>query len=577
MPSWWRVFPLCNLLLLLLSGVTQQCGPRHVLGSEQFDGGWRAYPSKIDRYVAQMERFIEKEPAGDLISFISDKADPINKRELMYATLIFGRKHGGPEIRPGVRHTLTSFYRSLATKLNIPKSEVQKMKEEVAKQLSAAVAERDLELERKRQHVQEERQSRQRLRYSSHKLSTGSSASRGPEDGAVWRPPSLSPTTADVLEDGEDSGHTRDVPDSLRQSPALGTKNLDDVESGARSSSRVGQTGRPPQTGAESPPEGPSRPSYLSEGWAAVRKHRKGILAAVAAAAVAAGLFGAVRRMKPWKGIAGSRAFSWNESTCRLALKVDMARRLNAMGAVADVVRVQANNSQGNLEVTYREKPAFVSSKGGHLIDPIKYYLSLGHALTTRKEAFAVPTSCVASRSSTYLVTRNGNDISGVIVDLDFRPAPFAVPREVVTKEEVEHLLQTMSESDSEWTLYFNCTLHLTVASDSLVGPPVVLVDPAIGAVELGNSISQNKTFEIPLRCLARNPNEVKYMSLERDINGTSMTDLILIMEEAGDAEREAWTEIPKRADVQTGDDISFLLEEERDDKSAEALFKINR
>ncbi|KEP59948.1 UNVERIFIED_CONTAM: hypothetical protein HHA_217530 [Hammondia hammondi] len=567
MPSWWRVLPLCYVLLLLLCGVTQQCGPRHVLGSEPFEGGWRANPSKIDRYVAQMERFIEKEPAGDLISFISDKADPTNKRELMYATLIFGRKHGGPKLRPGMRHTLTSFYRSLATKLNIPKSEVQKMKEEVAKQLSAAVAERALELERKRQHIQEERRSRQRLRSSSHRSSTGSSASRSPEDDVMWRPPSLSPTTADVFEDGEDNGHTRDVPDSLLQSPALGTEGLDEGESGARSSRRV----------AESPPEGLSRPSYLSGGWAAVRKHRKGILVAVTAAAVAAGLFGAVRRMKPWKGIAGSRAFSWNESTCRLALKVDMARRLNAMGAVADVVRVQANNSQGNLEVTYREKPAFVSSKGRHVVDPIKYYLSLGYALTTRKEAFAVPTSCVASRSSTYLVTRNGNDISGVIVDLDFRPAPFAVPREVVTKEEVEHLLQTMSESDSEWTLYFNCTLHLTVASDSLIGPPVVLVDPAIGAVELGNSILQNKTFKIPLHCLARNPNEVKYMSLERDVNGTSMTDLILIMDEAGDAEREAWTEIPKRADVQAGDDISFLLEEERDDKGAEALFQINR
>lgn len=290
---------------------------------------------------------------------------------------------------------------------------------------------------------------------------------------------------------------------------------------------------------------------------------------------MAAGVYVARKRMKSRKGIEGSGAFSWNVSTCRLALKFDVARCLKAMGAVAEVVRVQANNSERTLEITYREKPAFSNSRGTNVT--FKYYLSLGYAMTIRKERFAVPFKCVASRSSTFSVSRNGEDIQAVIVDLDYRSAPFSVPREVVNKAEVEQIIRTMSKSDDKWTLYPNCTLHLTIPCDSLKGPPVVLVDPANRMVKLGNNALQDKGFNIPSECLARSPKEVKYMLLERGADDATVTELLLIMEEAGDTESKTWTEIRKISDVQGEIDVSFLLDADKDDEDGDALLQINK
>lgn len=56
-----------------------------------------------------------------------------------------------------MKHTVTSFYRSAATKLNISNSELARMKDDVAGKLAGAASERARELERKRAHVKGER------------------------------------------------------------------------------------------------------------------------------------------------------------------------------------------------------------------------------------------------------------------------------------------------------------------------------------------------------------------------------------------------------------------------------------
>ncbi|CBZ55804.1 hypothetical protein NCLIV_062300 [Neospora caninum Liverpool] len=94
------IFYVPLLLLLEIRGNLDYVS--RVLGALASEGDFHAPSPKIDRIVNQMETYIRENPE------ISD----------VWRHILRG-KNGIPEVIPGVKHTVTSFYRSAATKLNI--------------------------------------------------------------------------------------------------------------------------------------------------------------------------------------------------------------------------------------------------------------------------------------------------------------------------------------------------------------------------------------------------------------------------------------------------------------------------
>ncbi|PFH37424.1 hypothetical protein BESB_038820 [Besnoitia besnoiti] len=524
--------------------------------------------SILSHIVRDMESFARQEP--NVLEFVRKNSETLDKRLLQSALIYYTKKHGPPQIRPGVKHTVASLYRDARTLLRISAEELEALKATLAHQLAEAAAQRDRELRQKQQDIRQAYQRRKTIsslvkRWRQPPGQRGSPESWSDENSDKTSRSSNLSLHLDPIEEAEDETPSEyDVPDTLNPASVSDFASGNDEDNNSSNSSTKSDDNQSTVSGGAQGASGRSSArlpetsltqlddarSSFSKAWGAVRSHRKGIAIGVAAIALAAGLVAAHKKMKPWKGISGSGAYSWDVATCSLLLKFDLSRRLKAMGTVVDIIRVAANNFEGELEVTYKEKPAFASSRGKELVFPLAFYLSLGFATTTRKETFVIPPNCVASRSSTFVVSRNGAAVEEAIVDLDYRPASFAVPREVVDSKKVESFLQSMSDSDNHWTLYPQCILHLAIRSDALQGSPIVLVDSARGIVALGNRAMEDEVFVVPPECQARTPNDVKYLSLERTIDDARYIDIVLVLEEVDGSANQTWTEIRNGADV---------------------------
>lgn len=294
----------------------------------------------------------------------------------------------------------------------------------------------------------------------------------------------------------------------------------------------------------------------VSKAWSFLRKNKKVVGGAVVIALAAAGAVVAHKKMKKWRGLLGSKSFGWNVSSCQLKLNLNAALQKGGMGSVASIDGVWANNTEGRLKVSYQERPAFVSSRGKDIWAWSKHVVSFGHIRASRTETFRIPGNCVASRSSSYSVREEGGSVALVLIDLDYRPGSFLVPRVVVASTEVEHLLDGVSESDEDWTLYPGCLLRLTVKRESLAGPPIVLVDAVQRKVSLGNHALREKHYKVPADCLLDSPKNVKYMTFEKSTEQEKVVELLVLMD-AGDR-RDGWTALSKKAELT--DDFSYLL-----------------
>nr|ABQ41434.1 unknown [Eimeria tenella] len=228
----------------------------------------------------------------------------------------------------------------------------------------------------------------------------------------------------------------------------------------------------------------------------------------VLATAIIAGLVFVHRKIGPRIPISSPLVSTIESKKCHVLVDFERAHNLKGMGRVVGIEGVKVNNTKRILTVTYLEKPAIRSSRGWEMFKWLKHRLSFGKSLVRRVETLAFPESCMAASHSSFQVAEANGHVSRMLVDLDLNPGPLTVPREILENNEIDELLSRY-EQDSQWKLYEDCVMHITV-DRPFEGSPLVQVEPARGRVSFQNPELHHLSSELPRNCDWREPSRLR-------------------------------------------------------------------
>lgn len=253
------------------------------------------------------------------------------------------------------------------------------------------------------------------------------------------------------------------------------------------------------------------RPRLWERTKSAAQKHKGMFLVAgglVLATAIIAGLVFVHRKIGPRIPISSPLVSTIESKKCHVLVDFERAHNLKGMGRVVGIEGVKVNNTKRILTVTYLEKPAIRSSRGWEMFKWLKHRLSFGKSLVRRVETLAFPESCMAASHSSFQVAEANGHVSRMLVDLDLNPGPLTVPREILENNEIDELLSRY-EQDSQWKLYEDCVMHITV-DRPFEGSPLVQVEPARGRVSFQNPELHHLSSELPRNCDWREPSRLR-------------------------------------------------------------------
>lgn len=74
---------------------------------------WMGYGGSADTFPTNVV-FVSCADLPSIMNFIREKSTTTDKRDLMAAIIFHGRTRGAPDVKPGVRGTLSTLYRAAA-------------------------------------------------------------------------------------------------------------------------------------------------------------------------------------------------------------------------------------------------------------------------------------------------------------------------------------------------------------------------------------------------------------------------------------------------------------------------------
>ncbi|CDJ64300.1 hypothetical protein, conserved [Eimeria necatrix] len=270
------------------------------------------------------------------------------------------------------------------------------------------------------------------------------------------------------------------------------------------------------------------RPRLWERTKSAAQKHKGMFLVAggvVLATAIIAGLVFVHKKIGPRIPISSPLVSTIESKKCHVLVDFEKAHNLKGMGRVVGIEGVKVNNTKRILTVTYLEKPAVRSSRGWEMFKWLKHRLSFGKSLVRRVETLAFPESCMAASHSSFQVAETNGHVARMLVDLDLNPGPLTVPREVLENDEIDELLSRY-EQDSQWKLYEDCVMHITV-DRPFEGSPLVQVEPARGRVSFQNPELHHLSSELPRNCDWREPSRLRIVYKSQ---ASAPLDVLLMM-----------------------------------------------
>ncbi|PFH33385.1 hypothetical protein BESB_076020 [Besnoitia besnoiti] len=281
------------------------------------------------------------------------------------------------------------------------------------------------------------------------------------------------------------------------------------------------------------------------------------LAAKVAASAVSAAYHHVFRR---WAGISHPDFHYVDVETCKVVLSFGVSKLKKAMGGVTRIREVEVNNKKQQLTITYDERPSFSNATD---LSRISSWVGRKLASAPQDEVVPVtehiflPSECVADDNSRYFVVmrekeENSERVTAVVVELEFNPGVFVVPRDLSKRAAVNQIMSRRQRSPIEegvWELLPGCVLFIRLRADLRAAPRLAVNVPLefvqfqdVNLKHFGNS-------PLPKECTWHLPSTVGAMTRQDKSQDPDQWDVLLFMTDEPSPVKEVYT-IPKGGEV---------------------------
>ncbi|PHJ22124.1 hypothetical protein CSUI_004030 [Cystoisospora suis] len=190
------------------------------------------------------------------------------------------------------------------------------------------------------------------------------------------------------------------------------------------------------------------------------------------------------------------------------------------MGSVTQINRIKVNNREQKLTVTYQERPSFRNVTGlkrlNTWIDRKLAPEGSKWETVTRTEEIDLPEECIADHNSRYFVVTRKNSkqqtrVFAVVLELEFNPGSFIVPRDLKKAEWISEVLEARKGAPrfQEWQEAEGCAMVIVLQAD-LKHTPRVEINTGIGTVQFRDSALKNiPKGHLPGTCKWNDPRQV--------------------------------------------------------------------
>lgn len=223
---------------------------------------------------------------------------------------------------------------------------------------------------------------------------------------------------------------------------------------------------------------------------------------------------------RKWTGVKHPDFHSVDLETCKVVLSFYVAREHKAMGSVTRIDQIKVNNREQKLSVTYKERPSFRNVTGlkrlNTWIDRKLAPEGSEGETVTRTEEIGLPEECIADHSSRYFVVNRRNSrqqtrVFAVVLELEFNPGSFIVPRDLRKAEWIDRVLEARKGAprSEEWQEAEGCVMVVVLQAD-LRHTPRVEINTGIGTVQFRDpELKHIPKGHLPSACKWADPRQV--------------------------------------------------------------------